>query len=87
MTGYVGNASDVAQQLADDHVNNILHAARQELADTTVLTECEDCGEEINPKRVAFMRAKGMGCRRCVHCQDIYDRMPKTTVRMLDHVL
>jgi RNA polymerase-binding transcription factor DksA len=87
ITGYIGDAASAAAQNAEDHVNNLLDAARDELGDGTVLTECEDCGEEINPKRVAFMRSKGMTCRRCVSCQEAYDNRPKTTIRMLDHVL
>lgn len=85
--GYLGNQDDVAQQAVGEHVENLVDAARRELGDGTVLEQCEECGEDINPKRIAFMRSKGMTCRRCIHCQEEYDRLPKATIRMLDHVL
>ena len=87
MTGYIGDSCAAAQELAADHVNNLLHAARQQLGDGTILTVCDDCGTQINPKRVAFMKAKGMTCTRCVSCQEEYDKLPKRTIRMLDHIL
>jgi phage/conjugal plasmid C-4 type zinc finger TraR family protein len=84
MTGYVGNAGDVAQELAMDHVNNLVHEARQYF-DGRVLHECEDCGEEIPAARVEAM--KKYGCTRCVKCQSEFDKLPKARIRMLDHVL
>ena len=84
MTGYAGNASDVAQELAMDHVNNLVHEARQYF-DGRVLHECEDCGEEIPAARVEAM--KKYGCTRCVKCQSEFDKLPKARIRMLDHVL
>lgn len=83
-SGYIGNASDEAQELAMDHVNNLVHEARQYF-DGRVLTECEDCGEEIPAARVEAL--KDVGCTRCVKCQDAYDKLPKARIRMLDHVL
>lgn len=84
MTGYIGNAADAAQELAQDHIDNLVHEARQYF-DGRVLHECEDCGEEIPAARIEAL--KDVGCTRCVHCQEEYDRKPKARIRMLDHVL
>jgi RNA polymerase-binding transcription factor DksA len=38
-----------------------------------VLTECESCGEDINPLRVEVMRKAGMRCTKCISCQSMQD--------------
>lgn len=84
MTGYVGNAGDVAQELAMDHVNNLVHEARQYFSGEFA-TECEDCGNPIPAARLEALKKNG--CTRCVGCQSTYDRQPRARIRMLDHVL
>lgn len=85
MTGYIGDAATAAQEIAMDHVDNLLWAARQELPPEGAVSahECEDCGDPIPEKRRLAM----VGCTRCIQCQDAYDKRPKTRIRMLDHVL
>ena len=77
-------ADGAEQQAAQDLADNAIHAAR-ELITGTVLTECLDCGEDITPERVEFLRAKGMKCHYCIHCQSAHDKAPR--VRMLDNIL
>ena len=80
-----GFSTDGAEaQAAQDLADNAIHAAR-ELITGTVLTECLDCGEDIAPERVEFLRSKGMKCHYCIHCQGKHDKAPR--VRMLDNIL
>ncbi len=80
--GYAGNEGDQAQIAAIDTVNDLVEYARGELYDGPSLKYCEDCGDEIPEKR-----RKAIKCKRCVSCQEAYDKLPKTRTRMLDHVL
>jgi RNA polymerase-binding transcription factor DksA len=84
MTGYIGNAGDNAQQLAQDHVDNLVHHARQYF-DGRILNECEDCGNTIPKDRIEAL--KHNGCTRCIECQGIFDKLKRPHVRMLDHIL
>jgi RNA polymerase-binding transcription factor DksA len=79
---YIGDASMHAQQAAMDEVSNLVDYARAELYEGPSLSHCEDCDAPI-PKA----RQLAIACTRCVKCQDIADRAPKTRTRMLDHVL
>lgn len=83
-SGYIGNAGDAAQELAQDHVDNLIHEARQYFTGI-VLQDCEDCGDEIPQARVQALRH--VGCTRCISCQEAFDKLPKRQVRMLDRVL
>lgn len=82
--GYIGDAADVASELAMEHVDNLIHQSRMYFP-REVRHECVDCGEEIPKERVEAL--KGVGCVRCIHCQEIFDRRPKPQIRMLDHIL
>lgn len=79
---YAGDHAQLAAQAQVDHVDNLLHYARQELYDGPSYKYCEDCGEEIPEAR-----RKAINCTRCIKCQEAWDKLPKTRVRMLDHVL
>ena len=83
-SGYIGNAADEAQQIAQDHVDSLVHEARQYFSGY-LLSECEDCGDEIPEARVQALRH--VGCTRCISCQEAFDKLPKRRTRMLDHVL
>ncbi len=85
MSGYIGSAADAAQELAHDHINNLIWAARRELARSSDVGRifCEWCGDPIPPARTAAMK----GCVRCVTRQEQHDRLPKTQIRMPDRIL
>lgn len=80
--GYIGNDADHASQASIDYVDNLLWDARQELYDGPSLTHCEECGDPIPAKR-----RLAIACTRCIHCQEAFDKRPKTRTRMLDHIL
>lgn len=82
MSGYGGPDDESLHAIVLSE--NGIAAARSMLVGP-VLSECQDCGEDIAPARVEFMRQKGMRCLYCIHCQPKYDKAPK--VRMLDNIL
>ena len=85
MSGYTGNPdaeSEHAMVLSENGIND----ARKEL-NGPVYHHCEDCGDDIAPNRVAYMKANGMRCTRCLDCQEAYDKKPKQRTKMLDWVL
>lgn len=84
MSGYAG--PDLESEHALILSENGIEASRVELRGQ-VLTECNDCGNTINPKRVEFLRSKDMKCERCVVCQSIFDAKPKRGIKMLDRIL
>jgi RNA polymerase-binding transcription factor DksA len=65
---------------------NGVHAARLQL-EGAVVEYCLDCGELINPKRIAYARKTNMKCVRCVDCQQDEDRRPKSQIKMLTWIL
>lgn len=83
MSGYIGNP-DAESEHALILAENGIHAAQQMLVGP-VLEECQDCGEEINPKRVAYARQQGMKCMYCIQCQVHHDK--PVGVKMLDRIL
>lgn len=83
MSGYAGNPdleSEHALILAENGVN-----AARSMVEGPVLTECLDCGEEINPFRVEAMRKIMMRCMYCITCQGNHDS--PGGVKMLDRIL
>ncbi len=83
MSGYIGNPdaeSEHALILAENGV-----AAARAMVEGPVLTECQDCGDEINPVRVAYMKKIGMRCMYCITCQPKHDVAPR--IKMLDRIL
>lgn len=83
MSGYLGNPdaeSEHALILAENGIN-----AARSMLEGPVLEDCEECGEPINPKRVAALRANGMKCMYCIVCQAAFDKAPK--IKMLDRIL
>lgn len=80
--GYAGDHASLAAEAATDHVDTLLQYARAELHDGPSYKYCEDCGEEI-----PAARREAISCTRCIKCQEAHDKLPKTRVRMLDHVL
>lgn len=83
MSGYAGN-SDLESEHAMILSENGIHASQQML-NGPVVEDCQDCGEEINPKRVEFARKMGMKCMYCITCQPKHDKM--RSVKMLDRIL
>lgn len=83
MSGFSGDP-DAESKLAIQMSENGIEAHRQALQGR-VLTECLDCGREINPKRVEFLRSKNMKCEYCIECQSKYDgiKLPQMLTKML----
>ncbi len=82
MSGYAGPDDESLHAIILSE--NAIHAS-QELLKGNILTECLDCGEEIDPRRVKYAREKNMKCEFCVSCQERHDTRPQ--IRMLDHIL
>jgi RNA polymerase-binding transcription factor DksA len=85
MSGYIGNPDAEAEQAQIINENGI-HAARLALQGPVYL-DCQDCGEEINRLRVAFMLEHKITCTRCTDCQQVVDLQPKPQIKMLDRIL
>jgi len=83
MSGYAGNP-DLEAEHALILAENGVHASRM-LITGPVLDECSDCGEQINPLRVAALRQQGMRCMFCLSCQPKHDKGGR--VKMLDRIL
>ncbi len=83
MSGFSGNPDAEAEQALILAENGI--RAAQSMIEGPVLEECLDCGDEINPLRVAAMRKINMRCMYCIHCQEKHDKAPR--VKMLDRIL
>ena len=83
MSGYLGGDAVTEHTLVI--AENAIHAIRQRVDSRPSLTECEDCGDEIDPRRVLAIGQ--IGCRRCFACQSVYDKRPKQKIKMLDRVL
>jgi RNA polymerase-binding transcription factor DksA len=65
---------------------NGVDAARQALVGS-VLTHCLDCGDAIAPARRENAVKLQMKCVRCIVCQEVFDKKPRQTTRMLDRIL
>lgn len=85
MSGYTGNPDAEAAHAMILSENGI-DDARKEL-NGPVYEHCEDCGDDIDARRVAYMVSKGIRCTRCIVCQEAYDKKPKKRTKMLDWVL
>lgn len=85
MSGYLGNP-DAESEHCLILAENGVHAARQALLGST-LTHCLECGQEIDPRRVALANKLNMKCELCIECQRAEDAKPKVRVRMLDWIL
>lgn len=83
MSGYTGNPDAESEQALIANENAIY--ASQMMLVGPVLEECLDCGEDINPLRVAAMRKNGMKCMFCLTCQPKHDTQGR--VKMLDRIL
>ena len=84
MSGYAGADDESLHAIILSE--NGIHAAQQALAGS-VNEYCIDCADQIDPKRVQFARQHKMKCVRCVECQQLFDRMPKAKIKMLDWIL
>ena len=83
MSGYAGADVDAEHALILNE--NALYAVRQLMDSRPSLQDCEDCGDHINPLRLAALGR--YGCRRCVPCQTQRDKQPKQKIKMLDRIL
>lgn len=83
MSGYIGNPDAEAEHALILSENGI--KASQMQIEGTVLENCLDCAEEIDPRRRAFAISKSMKCHYCISCQSNHDSVQK--VRMLDRIL
>lgn len=83
MSGYLGNP-DAESEHALILAENGISAARS-LVEGPVLTECSDCGEDIDQRRVEALSRIGMRCMFCITCQPKHDNPQR--VRMLDRIL
>lgn len=83
MSGYTGNPDAESEHALIINENGI-HAAQQMLVGP-VLTECQDCGDDIDPRRVNALKERGMKCMYCITCQPNHDTVGR--VKMLDRIL
>lgn len=84
MSGYAGPDDEALHAIIMSE--NGIHQAQQAIAGA-VVEVCIDCGDDIDPNRVAFARVHSMKCVRCVSCQNVFDRRPKAKIKMLDQIL
>lgn len=82
MSGYAGPDDDALHALI--LAENAIRAS-QTMITGPVLEDCLDCGEAINPLRIAAMRKINMRCMFCIECQPKHDKV--STVKMLDRIL
>lgn len=75
---------DAAAEQALIMCENGIHASSVHITGSAV-DDCMDCGEAIEPARVAFARSKGMKCHFCIECQPKYDNIQK--IKMLTQML
>jgi phage/conjugal plasmid C-4 type zinc finger TraR family protein len=81
MGGY-GSPDDDATQ-AQTLNDNAIEEARSKLPNPNKeYLECVDCGEEIPEARRRAIK----GCPRCVGCQEIVDKRPRSKIKMLDRL-
>lgn len=83
MSGY-GGSPDLESEHALIMSENGIELSQSMLVGR-ILTECLDCGEEIDPRRVEYARKTNMKCEWCVKCQESHDKAP--SVRMLTKML
>jgi len=85
MSGYTGNPDAESEHALIINENGI-HAVRERMQGP-ILTECQECGNNIPEARVLAMRKNGMKCVMCVGCQEEDDKKPKARIKMLDRIL
>lgn len=78
--------SDAESEQAIIHAENGINAVRAQM-EGPILTECQECGNDIPEARVLAMRKNGMKCVMCVSCQEEDDKRPKARIKMLDRIL
>ena len=83
MSGYTGNPDAESEQALILAENGI--GAARSMVEGPILTECLDCGDDIDPRRVDAMRKISMRCMYCLECQVNHDR--PAMIRMLDRIL
>lgn len=83
MSGYAGADIDVEHAMILNE--NALYAIRQLIDTRPSVSECDDCGNKINPLRLVALGK--YGCRRCVPCQTYHDKLPRQKIKMLDRIL
>lgn len=83
MSGYTGNPDAESEHALIINENGIRRS--QSMVEGPVLEECQDCGEDINPLRVAAMKKIGMRCMYCITCQPAHDKAHG--IKMLDRIL
>ena len=83
MSGYIGDSASNAAEIADTMVNNELFALRAEMESGSSFSHCMECGDDINPLRMIAVK----GCKRCISCQEYFDKLPKQRTKMLDKIL
>lgn len=85
MSGYTGNPDAEAEHAMILSENGV-HASKLAL-EGPIEEDCQECGREINPKRVEAARKMGMTCTRCIKCQEAFELLPKAKIKMLDRIL
>lgn len=73
---------------SDDHLDNIeavinngIDLARSRITSGESNTHCDECGDVIPEGR----RLAAKGCKYCINCQVVYDKLPK--IRAVDWML
>lgn len=85
MSGYTGNPDAESEHALILNENGI--EACREVLQGRVLLHCVDCGDVIPKARVAFLASKDIKCERCIGCQEVEDKLPKRSIKMLDRIL
>lgn len=83
MSGYLGNPDAEAEHAAIVAENGVY--ASQQLLIGPQQDWCLDCGDAINPQRVAYLRLRSMKCVYCIKCQSLHDK--PHGIKMLDRIL
>lgn len=83
MSGYAGDFNSEHALIINE---NGIHASSMMLVGP-VLTECQDCGGDIDPRRIEALASRKMKCIRCFSCQELFDKKPSVRIKMLDRIL
>lgn len=83
MSGYTGNPDAESEQALIMAENGVY--ASQQLLNGPVLQYCLECGDAINPARIANAIKMKMKCAYCITCQVQFDKPGR--IKMLDRIL
>lgn len=77
----LGGPDDGAEE-ALIFVENHIELIRRQLPTGESLKQCDECGNDIPEARRLAMP----GCKFCIECQEIYDRLPKPKIKTVTYM-